>query len=337
VAGVTIRLHLTFVALLVLVALSADEMGQSAVDAVGWMLVLFTCVVVHELAHSIVAHSKGIDVHEIDLLPIGGVSRLERLPDDWRDESAIAVAGPLASLGIALAAFMTAAVAGHALLPPTLWSGNLLVRLGWANLVLAGFNLLPVFPMDGGRVLRAQLERRRTRVEATRQAVVLSRIAAAAMIGLGVAYNVWLVAIGLFVVLAASVEEAAVLIHAALGPSTARDLAAPCPLTLWEGLAAADARHVASLQPQVGYPVVGAGGRTIGVVELAELGAVPPGTPIRRLARGGTAEATEPLEEVAARLREGPVLVVDRGATVGVITSGLLDQHLQERLAELGT
>jgi stage IV sporulation protein FB len=217
IAGVSIRVHVTFLALVVLVALAADGPARAAAAAVGWLVAVFACVVLHELAHALVARSKGIAVHEIDLLPIGGIARLERMPKEWRDESAIAAAGPLASLAIALLAFVLAVTAGQPLLPVRLWEGPLLTRLGWTNLVLGGLNLLPAFPLDGGRVLRALLERDRSRLVATRQAAGFGRVLALTLIALGFIFNLWLTVIGLFVVLASRAEENAVEIEATLG------------------------------------------------------------------------------------------------------------------------
>ena len=289
VAGVTIRVHVTFFALVLLVALTANDVGETEVAAVGWLLLLFACVVVHEFAHALVARSKGVAVHEIDLLPIGGVSRLERIPEGWRDESAIAVVGPIASAAIALAAFLLAALAGQALLPPSLWEGGLLVRLAWVNLMLApAFNLLPAFPLDGGRVLRALLERHRTRLDATRRAVAISRVLAAVMIGIGLLFNVWLVLIGIFVVVAGRAEEAAVLIHAALGPMTAGSLAAPCPTMFPGNMPAAEGARLAELHPQPAYIVTGPDGRAHGVVNVGALRGCDPTTPVGDLATGRT-------------------------------------------------
>jgi hypothetical protein len=96
-----------------------------------------------------------------------------------------------------------------------------------------------------------------------------------------------------------------------------------------------DAAHVATFQPQLAYPVVGAGGRMLGVVDLVQLRGARPTLRIDRLARGGSVDATEPLEEIAPRLAEGPVRVTDQGVTIGVITSELLDLHLRERLRQV--
>lgn len=336
VAGVTIRVHVTFFALVGLVALTAADAGETAVAAVGWLLALFACVVAHELAHAVVAQAKGIAVHEIDLLPIGGVSRLERIPDDWRDESAIAVAGPITSAGIALVAFGLAAAAGQPLLSASPWGGPLLVRLAWANLLLAGFNLLPAFPLDGGRVFRALLERDHSRVEATRQAAHTSRLLATLMIVTGVLFNVWLVVIGIFVMVAGRAEEAAVLIHAALGPATAGTLAAASPVALFAEMPAGDAVRTAGLHLQPAYPVMDARGRVMGAVSLGALRGSAPTTPVGELATGATIESDQPLEAAAEQIVNGPVVVTSGGGVLGVITRELLDDYLRQRLHDVG-
>ena len=336
IAGVTIRVHVTFLVLVWLVAVTAADAGETVVAAVGWLLALFACVVAHELAHAVVAQSKGIAVHEIDLLPIGGVSRLERIPERWRDEAAIAAAGPIASAGVALVAFALAAAAGQPLLEASPWDGALLVRLGWANLLLAGFNLLPAFPLDGGRVFRALLERDRSRVEATRQAARISRLLASVLIGVGILCDVWLILIGIFVIVAGRAEEAAVLIHAALGPATARTLAVACPVALPAGMPAGEAVQAADLHPQPAYPVMEVDGAVTGAVTLGILRGSAPSTPIGDLASGAIVEADEPLEAVAERISGGPAVVTRGGAVVGIITREVLDDYIRQRLHDVG-
>ena len=115
----------------------------------------------HELSHSFVARRRGFVVRDIVLLPIGGASEISGLPGAPPDELAIAIAGPLASVTLALALALIGYMTGAHLWPPTLFSGALLSRLMWVNFLLAGFNLLPAIPMDGGRVLRALLARKR--------------------------------------------------------------------------------------------------------------------------------------------------------------------------------
>jgi Zn-dependent protease len=331
-AGLTIRVHLTFLALVVLVALSASEAGESVLAALGWLVLLFSCVVVHELAHALVARSKGITVHEIELLPIGGVSRMEHVPERWQDESAIAVAGPLASAGVAVVAFALAAVTRAPLWPADPWEGPLLARLAWVNVLLAGFNLLPAFPLDGGRVLRALLERDRSRVDATRIAGAISRSLAGLMIGFGLLFNLWLGLIGVFVLFAGRAEEAAVLLHAALGPTPARDLVVPCPLTLPSTLPAGQAAGIAALHPQPAYAVIAPDGTPLGLVLTGTLRAALPGTPLGELAAGESVEASESLEAVAIQMRNRPLAVTEGSTLLGVITPEDLDAYLQQRL-----
>lgn len=210
VAGVEIRVHLTFVVLLVLVGLgAAAPEGPGLVPAFGWLVALFACVVLHELAHSLVAIRHGIRVPEIDLLPIGGVSRLEREPDDPKVELRIAAAGPAASALLGAAFALVAVAVGVGVWPPTLYGGGLLARLVWANLLLAAFNLLPALPLDGGRVLRAFLEPRRGRAAATLLVARTGRVLAVAMVAAGLFLSLWLMIIGVFVYVGSLAEEAA--------------------------------------------------------------------------------------------------------------------------------
>lgn len=335
VAGVTIRVHVTFLLLVLLVAVGADASGASVLVEVGWLLGLFACVVVHELAHSLLAIRKGIAVHEIDLLPVGGVSRLEEIPEDWRDEAEIAVVGPLTSVVLGGAALGAAALAGLPLLGSTPWEGPLLVRLGWTNLLLAGFNLVPAFPLDGGRVLRALLERDRPRPAATHQAAQISRWIAGAMLVLGFVANLWLMVLGVVILLAGRAEEAAVLVHAALGPTPARALAVPCPVGLRTDTTVAEALRRAALDPQVAYPVHDAGWQLLGLVTPHALHGAPPAAPAWTLAVHQAVTPETSLEEVGPLVEHGPVAVVEDGRLLGAITHELLAGYLRERLPDL--
>lgn len=217
VSGIEVRVHWTFLLLLALFAWAGPASGfGSAYTAVAWVIVLFACVVAHEFAHSIVARRRGGDVHEILLFPLGGVSKLEHLPEDPADEFAIAIAGPLCSLGLAAGAALLAVAFGRPLLPPDLIRGPWLSRIVWANALLAAFNLLPAFPLDGGRVFRALLERRLDLLSATRVATRVGHVLAAALGVIGLLFDPWLVFIGVFVYFGASAEERATIIHTRL-------------------------------------------------------------------------------------------------------------------------
>ena len=214
IAGIRVSVHLSFLVLVALVVIADAQPGGMGIgDGLIWLAAIFACVVVHELAHSLVARSKGAVVHAIVLLPIGGVSQIEKIPEFWQDELAVAAAGPLASLGLAVLAGSGSILTGGHLLPVNLYGGGLLARLAWINLLLGGFNLLPAFPLDGGRVLRAMLERQHDVVSATRRAAQLGRALGAVMVVVGLYWDLWLVVIGVFVYVAATQEERSVLVH----------------------------------------------------------------------------------------------------------------------------
>jgi stage IV sporulation protein FB len=249
--------HWSFSLLVAVFLLAADAPGGLGVaSSMVWLVVIFACVLVHELAHCVVGRRSGAVVHEIELLPIGGVSKLERLPDAPGEELAMAIAGPLASIGIAVVAALVATVALVPLLPVTLYDGPLLARTFWFNLAIAAFNLLPAFPLDGGRVLRALLERRRDLLAATRIAVRVGHAVAVAFVLVGLFWNLWLVIIGVFVYVGASMEEAATVVHAALRNRRVDELMLLDPVIVDAGAHAGDLRDVLRRTAQHAFPVV---------------------------------------------------------------------------------
>jgi Zn-dependent protease len=179
--GFPIRVHLSFLALLAVVFLF---MGGAAGVAVVSMVA--ASVVVHELGHALLARHLGVPVGEIGLHFFGGAAQIHGLPRRPGDEIAIAAAGPAVSF----------AIAGLAHLAAMLTGSSLLATLGWVNVALGAFNLLPAFPSDGGRILRAWLARRSGFVRATELAVTVSRVAC----GVLVAAGIWLGSFQLIVV-----------------------------------------------------------------------------------------------------------------------------------------
>ena len=158
-AGINVYIHATFLLLIIFILLADYLEGHSLAAALwglAFVLVVFVCIVLHELGHALTARKYGIQTRDIILLPIGGVARLERMPEDPRQELRVALAGPAVNVIIAGALSILLAAAG---MPPTLkqmtnlrWTGgHFLTEVAVINLWLAAFNLLPAFPMEIGR------------------------------------------------------------------------------------------------------------------------------------------------------------------------------------------
>jgi Zn-dependent protease len=208
--GIPIEVHWTFGFLVALVVLvdGPHGGGRAILAGLAWILAIFGCVLIHELAHCVVAAREGVIVDDVLLLPIGGVSQMRSIPSVPGQELAMAAAGPLTSFGLAVGFGLLALLTGSHLWPPTLFAGSWLVRLAWLNVVLGAFNLLPALPMDGGRILRAGLAMHESRRAATIQAAKVARFLALLMIAVGILWDLWLVIIGLFVLMGAGAEEA---------------------------------------------------------------------------------------------------------------------------------
>src|SRR5262249_41397934 len=156
--GTEIRIHITFLLFLAWIGFISYQTGgpEAAADAVLFMLLLFLCVLLHELGHALAARTYGISTPDITLLPIGGVPRLQRMPENPLQEIIVAVAGPLVNVLIAVIIALWTTVSydatGGVVAKPGL---SMAARLFSVNVTLVLFNLIPAFPMDGGRVLRA--------------------------------------------------------------------------------------------------------------------------------------------------------------------------------------
>ncbi len=224
--GIPIELHLTFILLIFAVLGLAIYYNQMYSFIL--VLFLFVFVLLHELAHCVVARRYGIKVRKIVLYPIGGVSEIEEIPENPRIEWRMAGAGPLASL------LMGAALIGinyvipiKLLFPPSpviLSSGNLLLDLGYLNLLLGAFNLIPAFPMDGGRVFRALLAERMKFSQATKDAAYIGRIFGIIMVVVGFFINPFLIIIGVFIYIGASEEAEQTIVSTTLASVQVKDV-----------------------------------------------------------------------------------------------------------------
>lgn len=346
--GIPIRIHVTFVLLLGYIGFLSVTHGESPVASVVFLLLVFACVALHELGHAAMAQRFGVRTREIVLYPIGGVARLENIPSGWA-ELMIALAGPAVNLVIALVLALLVAVAGPVARGPEglpVGLPGLLLKLLFANGMLFVFNLIPAFPMDGGRVLRALLslnmaEERATDIAATVGQGLAMLFAAVGIFGIPgtpLGSNPLLLFIALFVFLGAGQEAA---FHRQRAMVLGRR-AAEAMIVDFETLAPQDSLGRAAERllatHQQDFPVVDAWNRLVGVLPRAVL--------LEALAREGTGAAVlqvmlrEPatvrpdadLDEVLRLLQArpgSPVLVLDDSGLRGMITLENLAEFIE--------
>ena len=334
--GVDVFVHATFVLLLGWIAVTNYVRGgtlAAAAYGLAFTLAIFGTIVLHELGHALAARRFGVHTREITLLPIGGVARLERTPDRPIEELLVSIAGPAVNLAIALVAFVLLRLTGGEVSlhgAGVLASGPFLATFLWINVALAGFNLLPAFPMDGGRALRALLAMRTSYVRATQ---IAARLGQGFALALGVAGlfsgNPFLVFVAFFVWIGAANESASVEGNAALEGMPIH----AAMQTEFRVLAPTDTLGTAVTfllaGAQADFPVVGARGELAGLLARGDL--------VRGLKERGleatvgelmtadvpTAEPSEMLAAALGRLSERggrsmPVVSGDR--VVGLVT-----------------
>jgi len=204
--GIPLRVHATFPLVLVVYAVDAGRGGdlKAALAAAALVLCVFACVVLHELGHSLAMRRYGIRVRDIILFPIGGVARAESIPANPRHEIVVAIAGPAVNFAIALILYTVLFLRHRPLL-----GDDFLASAAFVNLALGCFNLIPGYPMDGGRILRGALATRMPYVEATRRARDVGQLVALAFLGLAfvdIAF-IMLAVIAVFVIAGGMMEE----------------------------------------------------------------------------------------------------------------------------------
>jgi Zn-dependent protease/CBS domain-containing protein len=252
IAGTEVRLHITFILFLAWIfgANWASSGSEQAWTSLAFMVLLFACVVAHEFGHVFAARAYGIATPDVTLLPIGGVARLERISEEPREEFVIAIAGPLVNVVIALV---------------------LVDRLAMVNVFLVLFNLIPAFPMDGGRVLRALLATRMGYTRATEVAAVIGQGFAFALGFIGLFSNILLIFIAIFVYLAATSEAHFVAIRSMANGVPVSAAMMTQYATLTPNADVEDAVQTLLRTSQGEFPVVDEAGRPAGLLARADI------------------------------------------------------------------
>lgn len=356
IAGIEIRLQWSVVIIFLLITWSLATLQFTQVAGAGptarWMaaviasLLYFGGLLAHELGHAVLATRKGLEVEGITLWVFGGVSKLKQEASGPADEFRIGVIGPLVSLGLA-AVFALVALALGALGTATL-AVAVAQWLALINALLGAFNLLPAFPLDGGRVLRAWLWRRSgDRGLATRRAAAVGRAFGVALIASGVFLffvgvpinGLWFALIGWFIFGAARAEESHVLLSAALRDVRAGQVMTAQPAVLPADMTLEDYVNHALSSRFTSFPVVDAGGRVVGLLTMRRVRAAMAhgeqhstvgqvAVPLAEVPQVSPYDTATQLLEKLQGAPDGRALVFDGGRLVGIVSPTDLQRML---------
>ena len=340
----TVRVHLTFFLLLAWIGVSAWEKGglPAARDSVLFIALIFTCVVLHEFGHIIMARRFGIETPDVILLPIGGVARMPRMPrmpQKPAQELAVAIAGPMVNVAIAFLLFLVLGT----IQPDDLTRiedprVSFLARLAAANVFLVIFNMIPAFPMDGGRVLHAVLAMKLGGARATQIAASIGQALAFALGFLGLFGNPLLIFIAIFVYMAAAGEaRMSAFNEVARGLSVGDAMETRFnAIPIEANLAAAIETLLATAQHE--FPVIDAFGKPVGLLVredlLSALKDHDPKASITTFMRAPveTVRRTAPLEAVLDRLHGPQATALAVTDPEGVLIGLLTRQNLAEMM-----
>lgn len=346
-AGIDVYVHATFLLLIGWVGVShwiEHQSWSQVFNGILFILALFACVVLHEYGHALTARKYGIKTRDITLYPIGGVARLERMPEKPIEELWVALMGPAVNVVIAVVLFAYLFLT-NSLVPLnqlTVASGSFLERLMTVNISLVLFNLIPAFPMDGGRVLRAILAMRMDYVRATQIAASIGQGMAFLLGFWGLFNNPFLLFIAFFVWIGASQEASMVQMKNSISgiPVTRAMMTDFQTLSPRDNLARVVGLILAGSQHD--FPVVDGEGRVIGILErdafIAALSSQGQSAPVVGVMRGNLPEVDsyEMVESALMRLQESgakALPVTHLGRLVGLVTAENITEFLMIRSA----
>ena len=350
IAGIPIKVHGTFAVLIIFLLFSGLLGGRglaAALSSVLFILAIFVTIILHELGHALTARRFGVRTRDITLLPIGGLARLERMPDLPRQELWVALAGPAVNVVIAVICYglLLLATGSAPVLTLDPSATGFLGRFTAVNFALAIFNMLPAFPMDGGRALRAILAERIDYVRATGIAATTGQGLALVFGLIGLFANPILVFVALFVWMGASSEATAASMRSALtGVPVSRAMVTDFRTVPVGGLLR-DVVRLVLTGSQQDFPVTGSEGRLVGILTrdrlMAALGAADHSGLVSDTLTTAfeTADPREMLDEAFRRLQSGscPVVpVLEDGRLVGLLTAENVAEFMMLRGA-IGT
>lgn len=343
--GIKFRIHVTFLLLLLFIFISvADQKGfNEALLATLFICAVFICVLIHEVGHSLIARRFGKEAKSITLLPIGGVATMEEMPEKPLQEIAMAIIGPFINLAIAAILYLFvgtwSGIGAPNLFPDS--ARTFFASLITVNVILAIFNLIPAFPMDGGRVFRGILAMKMDYVTATSVAVFVGQALAMLFIFFGIFYNWWLAFIGVFLYIGAGGEKHQVVLKSLLSEVPA----SAAMTTEYQTLRPEDTLRRAIEHFHHGcqddFPVVGDHGvegiltRSKILASLHEKGLDVPVSEIMDRAFDSVASGT-PLDEIYRQLTSSgktAVAVVDDGNVKGMVCLDSLSRYFMVRSA----
>jgi Zn-dependent protease/CBS domain-containing protein len=345
-AGIDLHIHATFPLLFIYVGFvywAQTGTIEGVLFGLALIAVLFFCVVLHEYGHALTARRYGIGTRHITLLPIGGVALLEKMPKDPRQEIVVALMGPAVNVAIAAAIFLVLTIVGRpgAILEPDLVQLSFLQSVLFANILLAVFNMIPAFPMDGGRVLRAVLSLRTDRVRATRMAANIGQTLAIGFGILGLFGNPFLILIAVFIWIGAGAE----------GPATEGEGRLPrqpvrrAMITDFQVLGPHDplarAIDLTLAGTQKDFPVVDGSGGVVGVLSQAAIlrGLRDYGTEGRVgdiMEPATTADISDTLSHLLENLQQGEtrlICILRGGRLVGLVDVENISEFLRIQAA----
>jgi Zn-dependent protease/CBS domain-containing protein len=333
--GIPIELHISFLFLMLIIYIIAFLNIIPGLNVLMAVLItlLFVTVVIHELGHSYVAQRYGVNIKSIVLLPIGGVSSMEEIPSDPGQEFRIAVAGPAVNFAIAAAGYAVVFALGSFMpkdVSSTIYYFSLL------NLVLGAFNLLPAFPMDGGRVLRAYLAGKMSYVRATELAATVGKQLAIVMAIVGIFFNIFLILIGIFIYMGAEQEYRSILISTLLEGVLVQDIMTRKVKTLKPTDSIGETLDLMFQEKHMGYPVTD-GKEILGIVTFHDISRIPENMKDSSVDSVMTKNLvlTRPGEQVFEALKKlnkhgiGRLPVVDNDELVGIISKTDVTRSLE--------